>query len=756
MNAMRHLLLALSVICVTAASADVTRVFHDSKGLPLEATFIKLEGDMVYLHVLATEQMVAVKISRLSDEDQAVVKTLAPAANANALTSLATNASAAQAATKIDKLVALGLAQHGVKANPPMSDEQFVRRVFLDIAGRIPNYHETTAFLKKADTDRTARAQLIDDLLASEGYVSNMYNYFAEMLRVKDRMDGGGGNLVRGLPYIQWIKDQMSKNTPWDKMVFAMLTADGKIWNNGATGYLLRDAGMPLDNLANTLSVFLGTDVACAQCHDHPFANWTQRQFYEMAAFFGSTTTRLNGRDYDQKKLMAEVNSLLESSGVNLMEDRNPTQQVNNLLRANAYIVMDLPENRTKLPPDYRYKDGKGGDPILPRLIHWVPSGKKFEDVLKEDERNPAYKLAAEVEKKSLEMEKKSAALRKSSKYNNNYSSAPKQSKAAGEMNENLRSTFAAWTTHPSNPRFAMTIANRMWSRAMGQSLTANKSVVDNPDDAYNPQLIKHLANEMVRVKFNLKEFLRIIYNTQAYQSQATTAALAMGEPYYFQGPVLRRMTAEQAWDSYMTLVMGDQIDKIKSDEVDLYGRSVDIDLSNPKLDAKTVLLKADAVQKIGAKQKAKFGGGLSMAGQESGEAGSMKIATFDGMKLMRASELEQPAPAGHFLREFGQSERVLIDGGVLSGSVPQVLMMMNGRTQKMLTNRDSLINREIARQSAPEKKVEVIFLSILNRLPTDRERDIARKTIGEQGESDGLSTIIWALINTREFCFVQ
>jgi hypothetical protein len=57
-------------------------------------------------------------------------------------------------------------------------------------------------------------------------------------------------------------------------------------------GYLLRDAGMPLDNLANTLAVFLGTDVACAQCHDHPFSDWTQHQFYEMASFFGATTTR--------------------------------------------------------------------------------------------------------------------------------------------------------------------------------------------------------------------------------------------------------------------------------------------------------------------------------------------------------------------------------------------------------------------------------------------------------------------------------
>ena len=116
---------------------------------------------------------------------------------------------------------------------------------------------------------------------------------------------------VRGLPYIKWFKEQIEKNAPWDKMVTTMLTADGKMWDDleesgrAATGYLLRDSGMPLDNLANTLTVFLGTDVACAQCHDHPFSDWTQRQFYEMAAFFGATTTRYNGGRWQHDAMMA-------------------------------------------------------------------------------------------------------------------------------------------------------------------------------------------------------------------------------------------------------------------------------------------------------------------------------------------------------------------------------------------------------------------------------------------------------------------
>ena len=100
-----------------------------------------------------------------------------------------------------------------------------------------------------------------------------------------------GANKGRFYTYEEWLKGKLKANTPWDKIVHEMMTADGKLLDNGATGYLLRDAGMRLDNLSLTLSTFLGANVSCAQCHDHPFADWTQKQFYEMASFFGASET---------------------------------------------------------------------------------------------------------------------------------------------------------------------------------------------------------------------------------------------------------------------------------------------------------------------------------------------------------------------------------------------------------------------------------------------------------------------------------
>lgn len=719
----------------SSAAAEL-RTWTDVEGRQVSASFVQIDGDHIVLQT-ADGAKHRFALTRLSTEDQAIAKAAqseTPAAETQAPQMLA-NATVAQAAAKIDQLVANGL----IKANPtratlgkapirsfnPMaSDEQFVRRVYLDIAGRIPNFDEASAFIK--DPSAAKRANLIDMLLESDGYKTHMYNYFAEMLRIKDNFEQDN---VRGTPYINWFKNQIAKNETWDKTVFQMVTATGKMWDkdpvtgayNGAAGYLLRDSGMPLDNLANTLTVFLGTDVACAQCHDHPFADWTQKQFYEMASFFGATTTRLGGKDLKngdpRGRLMPQIESMVEKSGEDIRRIRNGIQ---NYISANQAAIKDRDKNGMKLPHDYQYKDGKPGDPVAPKFVTWSA----------QDKNNPAYRQQKGNEEK-------------------------------------LRLSFANWMTHPENPRFAMTIANRMWKRAFGAGVNEPVTNIDDPDQSANPELLKHLAQEMKRVKFDLKQFMRIVYNTRAYQSEATSENINLGEVYYFQGPMLRRMTAEQAWDSYMTLVLG-QPDSYKAPLQDLYARSIDLNLDT--VDAKTVLIKYSAFRDMQKKENALMGGGLDMVGSDMmmmdsaakstkpaapAAEGPGKILTYEGMRLMRSAEIQQPAPGGHFLTDFGQSPRNLIDGSSRIGNVPQILMMMNGKAQKMLTSGDSLIFRTMNKVTSPSDKVERMFMTIMNRVPTLLEKDIAKREITSHGE-EGYGNMIWALINTREFMFIQ
>lgn len=744
--------LLVMAVCAGTALAE-TRTWTDVKGRQVSASFVSLEGDQITLQTV-DGAMHRFSLATLSPEDQAIAKksvAAAPADGAATNPAYLANSTVAGAAAAIDKLVANGLLRANperAKMNPPKApitsfnapctDEQFVRRVYLDIVGRIPNYQEATQFIANSAKDK--RAKLIDMLLDSPGYNSHMFNYLSEMLRVKDNFEADN---VRGIPYINWLQKQVERNVTWDKMVHEMLTAKGKMWDkkgdeyNGAAGYLLRDAGMPLDNLANTLAVFLGTDVACAQCHDHPFSDWTQHQFYEMASFFGATTTRYQRRTAANRKnkdgmamvnmadkLMPEVESIIEKNGGDLTRIRNGLR---NYINANNQSVADMDKNTMKLPHDYKYPDAKPNDAVAPKFITWS----------KDDKSLAAYKQKTKVE-------------------------------------EDLRGSFANWATHPTNPRFAMAIANRMWKRAFGQAINEPVTNIDDPKQSVNPELLMHLTEEMKRLKFDLKAFMRILYNTRAYQSEATTEKIAMGEPYYFQGPLLRRMTAEQSWDSYMTLVLGNP-DGYKKPLEDLYSKSIDLDLYNPKLDAQTILMKYDAYRKMDAKERAMMGGGLAEAGgdgmmmMEGGnkskskgtkkdEAPDMMMEgaslSYGGLILRRASQLEQPARPGHFLIEFGQSPRNLIDGSSKIGSVPQVLMMMNGKAQEMLTNNDSLIFRNMAKVNSASDKVETLFMSVLSRRPTMQEKEIAKRALA-MGD-DGYANMIWALINTREFIFVQ
>ena len=213
-------------------------------------------------------------------------------------------------------------------------DEVFLRRVYLDVAGRIPTLVEANEFLASEDPRR--REDLIDKLLSSPDYVSNMYNFWADTLRLVERPQT---NIVAD-PFLGYIKDSIRTNKKYDQWVYEMLTANGKTWENPAVGFQLRDDGMPLPYIDNTVRVFLGTQIGCAQCHDHPFDNWTQYQFYELAAFTVGTRTRIQRGSPGYKK-QNPANLLINEARSKHDKGRVPGQ-FQRLARANTYSVSEV------------------------------------------------------------------------------------------------------------------------------------------------------------------------------------------------------------------------------------------------------------------------------------------------------------------------------------------------------------------------------------------------------------------------------
>ena len=110
--------------------------------------------------------------------------------------------------------------------------------------------------------------------------------------------------------------------------------------------------------------------------------------------------------------------------------------------------------------------------------------------------------------------------------------------------------------TSRQNPRFTRTIVNRLWKHAFGIGLFEPVDDMTDYTKASNPELETFLISEMKRLNYDMKEFLRIIYNTKSYQRSVTYDDVDLAKPYHFPGPVLRRMTAEQVWDSVLFLTV--------------------------------------------------------------------------------------------------------------------------------------------------------------------------------------------------------
>ena len=307
------------------------------------------------------------------------------------------------------------------------------------------------------------------------------------------------------------------------------------------------------------------------------------------------------------------------------------------------------------------------------------------------------------------------------------------------ERGVSLRSAFSDWVTASDNPRFTQTIANRLWKRVFGVGLIEPVDNFNDATEASNQELLDFLVLEMKRVNYKQREFLRILYNTKAYQRKAFLGDVDLNEPYFFQGPVLRRMTAQQLWDSMLTLTLA---------EPDLYERPRgDIKLKMGALDPDKQYSLSDLSEKYRAVKE--------YEGRDGEEAKLNKVHSHEGYLLVRASEMPQPQKPDHFIRQFGQGDRTLISGDTVEGHVPQILTMFNGPISHKLLYKGTVIYDEVAGASTVNDKVEVIFLSILNRPPTRLDKRLAVSEMEAAGAA-GVGNLIWSLLNTREFMFIQ
>lgn len=580
----------------------------------------------------------------------------------------------------IDQLIEQNLRSKKLQKTKPLDDYTYVRRLYLTVVGRIPTQQELLSFID--DRDSNKKDNLIQKLLNSSGYTNHQMNWWSDMLRVKDRINGTNINV--GSVYRKWLRDSIESKKPYDQMVRELIGSSGRLLDGGeAISYYLRDRGMQEDNLSHTVRIFLGTRLECAMCHNHPFDKWSQRQFYEMTAF---TSGIGNVRLRDQSKSIGEL-----SRAINADSDANAGLFNNWRNQVRDSIQSGIENNGTgsiKLPRDFAEDDGKPGDTVYARAI-FTP--------------------------KPIESTQGSS-----------------------------RKIFADWITSKDNPRFTTMIANRVWKRVFGAGLIEPIDTMMDDTIANNQPLMKYLERLLVTVNYDLREYERILLNTKLFQRESKKSDYKSLEEYNFEGPILRRMTGEQLWDSLVTLVYNNIDD---ADRVYLYNQQDYSVIYHRYKDMTGDEIYADFKK---------------LAEENEGNRNLLGILSeyptnnnkFKDRALVRSSYLPYPAPGGHLIRQFGGSDKEQIDNSNSEPNTTQVLNLLNGFVEtNILNKKDADFIKLMEAEKSKTNQVENAFLSILSRKPKSNESTLLKQYVDEQ---DGFKHVSWILLNTHEFIFIK
>lgn len=186
----------------------------------------------------------------------------------------------------IDQLIEEGWRKAGVKPARAASDEEFLRRAYLDLLGRIPTIQECRAFLQTREKGK--REKLVSYLLDHPDFAKNFATQWAVLLIGR----GNQGRTVDRASLTNWLRKQFASDRPWNEVVHELVSATGSNKENGAVNYVLAHLefdAVPLTS--RTTRLFLGQQIQCTQCHDHPSNDWKQGDFWGINAFFKGMKT---------------------------------------------------------------------------------------------------------------------------------------------------------------------------------------------------------------------------------------------------------------------------------------------------------------------------------------------------------------------------------------------------------------------------------------------------------------------------------
>lgn len=440
--------------------------------------------------------------------------------------------------TKIDELVVQKLRKLGIVPSELSSDEEFLRRVSLDVTGTLPTPEQVKRFL--ADKSPDKRERKIEELLDSPGYAAWWATKICDI--TGNNAQQQGNNQFRNeesRQWYEWVQARIAKNVPYDEIVAGIVLATSRQEGQSYAEYCesmakyyrkdepvsfaenetlphywaKRNARNAEEKALGFAYAFLGVRLQCAQCHKHPFDQWSKQDFEHFTAFFGGITYGLRPEDRDDRAAM------LESLGVDTKKPNNEQlRQLSKMVADGKPIPMQEVFVRTPRTNANR-RNAKAKDRGASRVI--TPKVLGGEEV------------------------------------------------ATREYGD-LREALMEWMRSEDNPYFARAIVNRVWANYF------NVGIIEPPDDQNlanppsNEALLAHLTEEFIAHKYDLKWLHRTIVNSRTYQLSWRPNPTNRLDTRNFSRSVPRRLPAEVAYDALRFATAGDsEAEKMLTDVSD-------------------------------------------------------------------------------------------------------------------------------------------------------------------------------------------
>ncbi len=683
----------------------------------------------------------------------------------------------ANAKNEVDRLVLRKLDKLGIDPSDDATDAEFFRRVSLDVAGTLPTSDQVRKFL--ADPSPDKRQQAIERLLESPGYAGWWTTFLCDLTGNNDDQLNNFSPFPgqSSQHWYQWIYARIAKNTPYDQIVEGIVTAVSREPNESYAEYCEKMKHVCQDKSGKSFAersdmmyywarrnqrtkeeraisfayAFCGVRIQCAQCHKHPFDQWSKQDFDQFENLFDGVTANQNSYMPESKD---EVEKMISELGL-----------------ASSLKGNDLRKKLLEVS-----KDGKT-----------IPFPELFVRLTKPSENKNSKKGAVQVKK-----------LPTARLLGSDYVDLSKV--------DDPRVPLMDWLRRKDNPYFAKSIVNRIWAHYF------QSGIVNPPDDLNlanapsNVELLDYLASGFIENKYDLKWLHRTILNSASYQRSWQTNETNALDKRNFSHAILRRLPAETAYDALrialsnsehaqamcnldseraMTMAGASAEDKKKKNApatnyaLTVFGRSIresncDCDKSADPSLLQTVFIRNDSdvlqamndpkhswLAQVAKEKNLKMTATKNIAAspQMNEEMKSMtKKDPADELDLnirkykMQLERLEGKVGSEKIIRDIKSrlalSEKRLSDLQAKRGATPDERPVLAVHEDKTTTKVTEGVTEGVACELVDEA-----YLRTLSRHPTSQELETSKRAIAAaETPMNGIGDVLWALINSKEF----